>query len=882
MEPGREPAEVQAYRKLLTASSEHFNILRSAPAFSHDEHWDTQYQKVRMDTRDDTDERARLHRDGRGRRAQPLLASLPRPRLPVAFESARNFARVFFAFWSITASARDADARRDPPSFPRRRPRRPAKVRGCRPEVPRLTATPNRRSASNASVERHLRPNAVILVYLTHSSTRSPFFRARANVAAAQAFKSFARLWRFQQEHRAALTDAGLRRWEIGEIASRVGQLYYAFYLRTGEGWYLSESHAFFQAATKREYFAECHQTPALAQKRLRHRARHVVTCLLVDKLEEAGEVVEAWRRDVDAYAADHRPADAAEWRAMTDDAAAFVEANVFASRAIGSNGSVSHGGDRCPRDARRRADDQKLRGSLGDANASKRVERRLGGVVTCGTYPSQVRFGDWTLDAFRVHRACEWEDVTTRGNDDGAGSGDKRDERAEGVGAATPSASVASSPKGPPPTHHRARSRTISFSSAGSGFESSNLEGTLRGSSVTAESAGGLEQRPDDDERVSGRGRDETETKNQRARRSPTPRKYAVRAASARRFLLAAATACEELERDETLLLYLSARGGDRAAGAEAQTHASACPGLRLGTAAAPGRGAGASGGSVAGHFASLSVGGEVSLDGFPSRLTGDTARGGWAAAAAAPSAADAQSAAVRAQAKAEGQPGRGAKPKSGPSPDPDLNLYPADLAPLTRRRLFVVVDADAARQFHLLSGYGPCGPTPGGETPVVLAAAPSAPPRAPPESKHGRFFTLFLTNPATGARALCGLPLSSEVRGEDSREAERRALERVAETLLEADAAGALDPAWSDAVGDPFTRRFATHFALCRALVAAHATTRSDISPRTSEESGAPSRFTPTCSPPLPASCDARACAPHAAAFVEALGLEREFRFA
>ena len=93
MEPGREPAEVQAYRKLLTASSEHFNILRSAPAFSHDEHWDTQYQKVRMDTRDDTDERARLHRDGRGRRAQPLLASLPRPRLPVAFESARNFAR---------------------------------------------------------------------------------------------------------------------------------------------------------------------------------------------------------------------------------------------------------------------------------------------------------------------------------------------------------------------------------------------------------------------------------------------------------------------------------------------------------------------------------------------------------------------------------------------------------------------------------------------------------------------------------------------------------------------------------------------------------------------------------------------------------------------
>lgn len=67
MEPGREPAEVQAYRKLLTASTEHFNILRSAPAFSHDEHWDTQYHKVRMHTRDETDARSRVHRDGRGR-----------------------------------------------------------------------------------------------------------------------------------------------------------------------------------------------------------------------------------------------------------------------------------------------------------------------------------------------------------------------------------------------------------------------------------------------------------------------------------------------------------------------------------------------------------------------------------------------------------------------------------------------------------------------------------------------------------------------------------------------------------------------------------------------------------------------------------------------
>ena len=682
-----------------------------------------------------------------------------------------------------------------------------------------------------------------------------------ASLLIAQAFASFAKLWRFQQRHRAALTDAGLRRWEIGEIASRVGQLYYAFYLRTGEGRYLSESHAFFDAAAKRDYFAECRQTPALAQKRLRHRARHVATCLLLDKLGEAREVVEAWRRDVDEYAADHRPADAAEWRALTDAAAAFVEADASGNK----EGS---------RRLARRAETTALSNPSADVRKTAGARfRRLGGVVLCGAYPSQVRFGDWALDAFRVHRACEWADAT------GLALG-------AGVGAATPAGSVASSPKGPPPSSHQAhhsRSRGASFSSAGSAFDASTPEG----SSVAAESAGAPESGASgandffkhDDEPPEGKGEppEGKDPKDPTAKLAPTPRKYAVRAASARQFLLAAATANEELGRDETLLLYLSARGGaDFAAGAEG-THPNpgARPGVRLGTGA-PSRGRGA--GAAAGHFASLSVGGEVSLDGFPSRLVGDTARGGWAAAAAAPSAADADR---RSSTALSSDGGRGGA--SASRLDPDLTLYPADLVPLTRRRLFVVVDADAARQFHLLSGRGPCGPTPGGETPAVLAAPPSAPPRAPPESKNGRFFTLFLTDPAAGARALCGLsgPSAERARERESPSAAsdaERALERVAGALLEAEAAGTLHPAWSDAARDPFTRRFTAHFVLCRALVAAHATTKGD-----EEESGdGLSRFAPTCSPPLPASCDARACAPHAAAFVEALGLEREFRFA
>ena len=46
-------------------------------------------------------------------------------------------------------------------------------------------------------------------------------------------FKVYTQLWKFQQENRQKLIEAGLRRWEIGEIASRIGQLYFGQYMGT-------------------------------------------------------------------------------------------------------------------------------------------------------------------------------------------------------------------------------------------------------------------------------------------------------------------------------------------------------------------------------------------------------------------------------------------------------------------------------------------------------------------------------------------------------------------------------------------------------------------------------------------------------------------------
>ncbi len=43
-------------------------------------------------------------------------------------------------------------------------------------------------------------------------------------------FDVYTKLWKFQQQHRSVLdTRYGLKRWQIGEIASKIGQLYYHY-----------------------------------------------------------------------------------------------------------------------------------------------------------------------------------------------------------------------------------------------------------------------------------------------------------------------------------------------------------------------------------------------------------------------------------------------------------------------------------------------------------------------------------------------------------------------------------------------------------------------------------------------------------------------------
>ena len=116
-------------------------------------------------------------------------------------------------------------------------------------------------------------------------------------------FKAYTRLWQYQQENRSKLVEAGLQRWEIGEIASRIGQLYFGQYMRTSEARFLLESYIFYEAILNRGYFQGSKGSVkdlVLRFKELRFYARFLLVSLLLNRLEMVRVLVERFRALVD------------------------------------------------------------------------------------------------------------------------------------------------------------------------------------------------------------------------------------------------------------------------------------------------------------------------------------------------------------------------------------------------------------------------------------------------------------------------------------------------------------------------------------------------------------------------------------------------------
>ena len=308
---------------------------------------------------------------------------------------------------------------------------------------------------------------------------------------------------------------------------------------------------------------------------------------------------------DVDDYAADHRSADAAEWRALTDAAAAFVEADASGNAAGGSpSRRLARRAEPVAMDLNPSVDVRKTAAAAaapwparapppGRCRAVRRVS--VAGAVR-GLGPGRVpraqgvRVG---VDARKIARARPAAATReTRETRETRSASARRPRRARWRRRRR-------ARRRPSTLAHHSRSRGGSLQQRGRFFcvrrvhsggeprRRRRARARPRAARPRAREARGASDfsRRDDEE-----GKDPLGFATARIA-SASPRKYAVREASARQFLLAAATAGEELGRDEMLLLYLSG-GADFAARADATTNPGACPGVRLGTGA-PSRGA-------------------------------------------------------------------------------------------------------------------------------------------------------------------------------------------------------------------------------------------------------------------------------------------------
>ncbi|KAF9304964.1 hypothetical protein BGZ74_011871 [Mortierella antarctica] len=317
-------------------------------------------------------------------------------------------------------------------------------------------------------------------------------------------FEVFAKLWRFQQLNRFVLENSyGLKRWEVGEIASKIGQLYYHYYLRTSDSGYLQDSYIFYEAIRERRYFNEISEikSSALMIKKLRYYARFTVVCLLLNNRDIMASLKEELTDLVNEYITVYRPPDASDWQLVLQEVTSFTNAEkkLYPVTQTGSFLPVA-----------RRLQTSKVISAALDKDTST-TKLKLQEAILVGNSHNQIKFSELTIDMFRILQSLERETPQIRGSSVDAGA---------------------------------KASLTSAVSAVASGTEANSTP------AVKEETM---------DEPLSGQRRNDKEKKK------PNPHKYLLYRPTLSQLMVYLATAFKEVASDSALLIYLSADGSKR-----------------------------------------------------------------------------------------------------------------------------------------------------------------------------------------------------------------------------------------------------------------------------------------------------------------------------
>ncbi|KAA3461738.1 Protein SCAI [Gossypium australe] len=212
-------------------------------------------------------------------------------------------------------------------------------------------------------------------------------------------FKVYMRLWKYQQEHRTELVKAGLNRWEIGEIAGRIGQLYFGKYTRTSEARFLVEAYVFYEAILKRRYFEGCKvKDLGVRFKELRFYARFLMVSLILNRTQTVKVVVEKLKALVDDCNANFRETNFKEWKLVVQEIVRFMNADTTFTIASVRPFRYSAIFDCHPNSVQ----------YMARFHAKKVLKFR--DAILMSYHRNEVKFAELTLDAYRMLQCLEWE----------------------------------------------------------------------------------------------------------------------------------------------------------------------------------------------------------------------------------------------------------------------------------------------------------------------------------------------------------------------------------------------------------------------------------------------------------------------------------------
>ncbi|CAL2266984.1 unnamed protein product [Prunus armeniaca] len=217
-------------------------------------------------------------------------------------------------------------------------------------------------------------------------------------------FKAYMRLWKYQQEKRSKLIEAGLNRWEIGEIASRIGQLYFGQYMRTSEARFLVEAYVFYEAILSRSYFEGSNSSSkafgkkdlGVRFKELRFYARFLLVSLILNRTEMVQLLAERFKALVDDCKANYRETNFKEWRLVVQEIVRFMKVDTafMNVRPLRYSALFDSHPSSLPYVARFHA---------------KRVLKFQDALLT-SYHRNEVKFAELTLDTYRMLQCLEWE----------------------------------------------------------------------------------------------------------------------------------------------------------------------------------------------------------------------------------------------------------------------------------------------------------------------------------------------------------------------------------------------------------------------------------------------------------------------------------------